>query len=157
MQVGSGALACAALWHSSSSRPPYLRGRLPRQHSGEQSSFWQGAQETWVWSLGGEMPWRRKWQPTPVFLPGKFHGQRSPVGFSPWARRVSAGPSAAQPHLTPAAFVSQLISVFLSSGTPPLDDSTLSLPFRTLGQRRIIVFLPWCYLSWNFPFSPWKS
>ena len=41
MQVGSGALACAALWHSSSSRPPYLRGRLPRQHSGEQSSCWR--------------------------------------------------------------------------------------------------------------------
>ena len=28
--------------------------------------------------------WRRKWQPTPVFLPGKFHGQRSLVGYSPW-------------------------------------------------------------------------
>ena len=27
---------------------------------------------------------RRKWQPTPVFLPGKFHGQRSLVGYSPW-------------------------------------------------------------------------
>ena len=30
--------------------------------------------------------WRRKWQPTPVFLPGKFHGQRSLVGCSPWGR-----------------------------------------------------------------------
>ena len=30
-------------------------------------------------------PWRRKWQPTPVFLPGKFHRQRSLVGYSPWA------------------------------------------------------------------------
>ena len=29
-------------------------------------------------------PWRRKWQPTPVFLPGKSHGQRSLVGCSPW-------------------------------------------------------------------------
>ena len=28
--------------------------------------------------------WRRKWQPTPVFLPGKVHGQRSLVGCSPW-------------------------------------------------------------------------
>ena len=25
----------------------------------------------------GKMPWRREWQPTPVFLPGEFHGQRS--------------------------------------------------------------------------------
>ena len=30
------------------------------------------------------MPGRRKWQPTPVFLPGKFHGQRSLMGYSPW-------------------------------------------------------------------------
>ena len=34
--------------------------------------------------LGKENDWRRKWQPTPVLLPGKFHGQRSLVGYSPW-------------------------------------------------------------------------
>ena len=28
--------------------------------------------------------WRRKWQPTPVFLPGKSHGQRSLMGYNPW-------------------------------------------------------------------------
>ena len=33
--------------------------------------------------------WRRKWQPTPVFLPGEFHGQRSLVGCSPWGRTES--------------------------------------------------------------------
>ena len=33
--------------------------------------------DPWV----GKMPWRRKWQPTPVFLPGKSHGQRSLVGY----------------------------------------------------------------------------
>ena len=36
--------------------------------------------EHWV----GKIPWRRKWQPTPVFLPGKFHGQRSLAGYSLW-------------------------------------------------------------------------
>ena len=36
--------------------------------------------ETWVQSLGWEDPWRRKWQPTPLFLPGESHGWRSPVG-----------------------------------------------------------------------------
>ena len=35
--------------------------------------------EPWV----GKIPWRRKWQPTPVFLLGKSHGQRSLVGYSP--------------------------------------------------------------------------
>ena len=32
----------------------------------------------------GKIPWRRKWQPTLVFLPGKFHGQRSLAGYSSW-------------------------------------------------------------------------
>ena len=32
----------------------------------------------------GRSPQRRKWQPTPVFLPGEFHAQRSLVGYSPW-------------------------------------------------------------------------
>ena len=32
--------------------------------------------------------WRRKWQPTPVFLTGESHGQRSLVGYSPWGCRV---------------------------------------------------------------------
>ena len=31
----------------------------------------------------GRIPWRRKWQPTPVFLPGESHGRRSLVGYSP--------------------------------------------------------------------------
>ena len=40
-------------------------------------------QETWVWSLGQKIPWRRKRQSTPVSLPGKSHGQRSPADYSP--------------------------------------------------------------------------
>ena len=34
------------------------------------------------------IPWRRKWQPTPVFLPGKFHGQRSLMGYSPCGHKL---------------------------------------------------------------------
>ena len=36
--------------------------------------------DPWV----GRIPWDRKWQPTLVFLPGKFHGQSSLAGYSPW-------------------------------------------------------------------------
>ena len=36
--------------------------------------------DPWVWKI----PWRRAWQPTPVFLPGESHGQRSLVDYSPW-------------------------------------------------------------------------
>ena len=35
----------------------------------------------------GKIPWRREWQPTPVFLPGKSHGQKSLAGYSPWGRK----------------------------------------------------------------------
>jgi len=35
--------------------------------------------DSWI----GKIPWRRKWQPTAVFLPGKYHGQRSLAGYSP--------------------------------------------------------------------------
>ena len=36
--------------------------------------------DPWV----GKIPWEREWQPTPVFLPGEFHGQRSLADYSPW-------------------------------------------------------------------------
>ena len=36
--------------------------------------------DPWV----GKYPWRRKWQPTPLFLPGESLGQRSLTGYSPW-------------------------------------------------------------------------
>ena len=37
----------------------------------------------------GRFPWRRKWQPTPVFLPGESHGRRNLVGYSPQGRKES--------------------------------------------------------------------
>ena len=46
-------------------------------------------QEIWVRSLGCEDPLEREWQPTSVFLPGEFHGQRSLVGYSPWGCKYS--------------------------------------------------------------------
>ena len=37
----------------------------------------------------GSIPWKREWQPTPVILPGEFHGQRSLAGCSPWGHEES--------------------------------------------------------------------
>ena len=39
--------------------------------------------DPWV----GKIPWIRKWQPTPVLFPGKSHGWRSLVGYSPWGHK----------------------------------------------------------------------
>ena len=50
----------------------------------------RGKEPTWPCRRYGfdpwvrKIPWRRKWQPTPVFLPGEFQGQTSLVGYSPW-------------------------------------------------------------------------
>ena len=41
--------------------------------------------DPWV----GKFPWRSKWLPTPVFLPGESHGRRSLVGYSPQSRKES--------------------------------------------------------------------
>ena len=41
--------------------------------------------DPWV----GKLSWRRKWQPTPVFLPEKFQGERRLAGYSPWGRKES--------------------------------------------------------------------
>ena len=38
-------------------------------------------------SVPGRFPWRRAWQPTPVFLPGESHGQRSLEGYSLWGHQ----------------------------------------------------------------------
>ena len=63
---------------------------LPRWLRGQDSTCQCGSRrrrgfDPWV----GKTPWRRTWPPTPVFLPGEFHGQRSLAGYSPWGRRES--------------------------------------------------------------------
>ena len=65
-------------------------GACPRWHIGKESAcrFRRHKRlgfDPWV----GKMPWRRKWQTTPIFLPGTFCGQRSLVGYSPWGSKQS--------------------------------------------------------------------
>ena len=63
--------------------PRWLSGKEPtcQCRSLERRRF-----HPWV----GKFPWSRKWQPTPVFLPRKFHGQRILVGYVPWSRKKLA-------------------------------------------------------------------
>ena len=44
-------------------------------------------------------PWNRKYQPTPVVLPGKFHGQRILVGYSPWGHEALVMTEHAHRHM----------------------------------------------------------
>ena len=54
--------------------------RRGRERPGEDIRF-----SPWV----RKILWRREWLPTPVFLPGEFHGQRRPAGYSPWDHKKS--------------------------------------------------------------------
>ena len=59
-------------------------------HTGKESAFQcRGHKRCGFSPWVSIIPWRRKWQPHPVFLPGEFHGQRSLVGYSPWGRKES--------------------------------------------------------------------
>ena len=60
---------------------------FPRWLSGKESAcrYRRCGFDPWV----GKILWRRKWQPIPVFLPGKSHGPRSLEGYSSWGRRES--------------------------------------------------------------------
>ena len=57
--------------------------------------------DPWV----GKILWRKKWQPTPVFLPGKSHGQRSLVGYSPWGSKESDMPEHTQKILNDTSHI----------------------------------------------------
>ena len=67
-----------------------------------------------------EIPWRRAWQPTPVFLPRESHGQRSLAGYSPCGRRVRH-----TEQVSTVQQVSQLI--WLCSPQPTAPKPVLSL------------------------------
>ena len=57
--------------------------------------------DPWV----GKIPWGRKWQPTPIRLPGKFHGWRSLVGYNPWGPKESD--TTEQLHWQPGWYASE--------------------------------------------------
>ena len=65
----------STLWRVSGGKEPACQCRRLKRHGFS----------PWV----GKIPWRRAWQPTPVFLPGETHGQRNLVGYGPWGRKES--------------------------------------------------------------------
>ena len=71
-------------WCNSKRNKVHKRCRLHRWLSGNESTNARRyGLEPWV----RKMPWRRKWQLTPVFWPEESHGQRSLVGYSPWGHK----------------------------------------------------------------------
>ena len=67
--------------------PPLCEEKTPPLHEEKTPPLCEAIHSTET--LVGKVHWRRKWQPIPVLLPGKSHGQRSLVGYSPWGHQES--------------------------------------------------------------------
>ena len=94
-----------------------------------------------------KIPWRREWQPTPVFLPGKFHGQRSLMGYSPSGRKESDTTEWLNTHKPTAFWLISLLShtsscsVIISWMSP---DLSLQAPSHlTQGWWEKVVLWSW--------------
>ena len=90
---------CRLIWASPAHSSVWNRAVLSKQVPGKLEGFPGGASgnlpacagdgkgtdrfKPWVWNI----PWRRKWQPPPIFLPRESHGQRSLMGYSPWSHK----------------------------------------------------------------------
>ena len=135
-------------------------------------------QKTWVRSLGGKIPWRRKWQPTPVFLPGESHGQRSLVGCSPWGsgesdmteqlsnnrkeKGIAGQPHFTCPHTQPCRrwdSAPRRSSPQMGSPDPHPVGSRPLLPPQGLPERAHSHTFLWTMRShlWSAPHSPHRN
>ena len=111
-----------------------------------------------------KVPWRRKWQPTAVFLPGKFHGQRSLAGYSPWDRKESDTTE----RLTHCSHVNNRVLNLGSALWNPLPHG-LSRGFRRgvgqdprpfkagLGQDPTSKFIQWFSVGFRFSGVGWLT
>ena len=118
----------------------YLKDGLPRVFSGKESTNQYRKHKRcgfspWV----RKIPCRRQWQPTPVLLPGEFHGQGSLVGYSPWGHKESDTTERLSTHTHTY-----------------LKDVTLkkqSVPFRryNAGVGRCVLAKQWCWTQGQWP------
>ena len=96
--------------------------------------------ETQVPSLGREDPWRRKWQSTPVLLPGKSHGQRSLVGYSPCCHKESDMTEQLHFH-----FRNRKVHLVKAMVFPIVMYRCESWTIRKAEHQRIDAFELWCW------------
>ena len=91
-----------------------------------------------------KIPWRRKWQPTPVFLPGQFHAQRSLVGYSAQGCRESGMTEHTHTHISMPHCVPKSILSFCVSTPGPRPGYFLKIIFYVI-LLSIFISLQYCY------------
>ena len=94
--------------------------------------------DCWV----GKIPWRRKWQLTPVLLPGKSHGQKSLVGYGPWGRKESDTTERLHFHFQTMV---EIMKIMVTPSKDPVHVLLLSVP-PTLYQDTTypcLLRVPW--------------
>ena len=107
-------------------------------------------QETWVWSLGWEDPLEKKWQPTPIFLPGEFHGQRSLVGYSSWGlKELDTTERLTHTHQHQILNAENTVAQFPSWGAPYPMQPTLH-PSQKIRRGKANIF-PTSFETWPYP------
>ena len=91
--------------------------------------------DPWV----GKTPWIRTWPPTPVFLPGKSHGQRSLADCSPYGRRVGHDLAAKQQHGRCSSLIILAPHAFPGRQSPAVIDLSdwTGKPWRWRGRKRL--------------------
>ena len=107
-------------------------------------SWWSWQNYDWVLPV---FPWRRKWQPTPVYLPGISHGWRSRAGYSPWGRKESD--TTEQLHSL-TRLCSEYITYFCSpdglrgGSLSKKNFKDIRQRFLTLRQEETLIRKNWC-------------
>ena len=91
--------------------------------------------DPWV----GKLPWRRQWQPTPAFLPGEFHGQRSLEGYSPWVANRTLSTVQEQQQTMLNDFILTSSQVALVVKNPPVN----ARDKRVVGSISGLERFPW--------------
>ena len=112
--VGAICPKCMHEFVSTSSPWPVIRG-IPLWFSSTESTCNAGDMPYNPWV--GKIIWKRKWQPTPVFLPGESHGQRSLAAYSPWGCKESNVTGRLRPYNTPRSNDQSLIFNKVLRGT----------------------------------------
>ena len=121
---------CQGCWTSSVAQQKRILCQCRRQNF-----------DPWV----GKIAWRGKWQPTPAYLPGEFHRQRSPAGYSPWGRKIAGHNLETKEQLRVVT-------------RAKWNDATLPLSTELCAHKVRLKCHCWCFsrlrsqcLTWKFP------